>query len=216
MAKASDQAGGIISIPAIGSAFIDGGPALGGKPSSRDTNFSATESLLIKSTNIAGTSLARRVYLLFDLTGVDLAHAKDATLSCFVNQNYGPTKAGVAFGIQVFGLRKAFVGDGFDESKITWNNAPANALEDGGLLAGGVQADQTVPLGTIQVTPTGGAVALESPSFLDFLKETSDNPKHLIVLILVRDSGQRDLNTSIYSRRARQEYVPTIMLHNAP
>lgn len=106
-----------------------------------NTNFGSTGGLLLKSN--ATIDFRRKVFVKFDVSA--FSNFSNSMFSLFSADNNGD------FDIEVYAMDDA-QGDGWDESTITWANAPAfnQSIDDtaGGTLIGSYTVNDTDPVGT--------------------------------------------------------------------
>lgn len=157
-----------------------------------DTNFGNDIHVLTKN---AGTgSTTRKGYLRFDLStvGTDIA---DAFLELDVSMNDagGGSTAPVTQVVNVFGLVDGDAGENWDETTLTWNNAPANNTSNNNLLGNAVSLGQF----TVRDIAAPEGILFSSPQLIDFLKQDTND---LATLILTRQSSNGSWNLGFASR----------------
>lgn len=117
-------------------------------------------------------------YIAFDVSA--LGPVDGATLRLFTHPDFGgPSPAGLR--VDVFGLLDG--NDGWDETTLTWNNAPGNIDDDFDLDSSAVYGGG--PLGTFATT---GEVDTFSSPALDGFLQSSVGGDGLVTLILVVES----------------------------
>lgn len=129
-----------------------------------------------------GGAFTRKSYFGFDLSGLPAAPIASATFSLnFVDSLLGSTAPSLAYGFELFGLSNQAL-DGWGESTITWNNAPANQANN--LLT----ASMVTSLGTFNLTGKGvGGYNFSSQALVDFLNSDTND---LATLILLRTTNE--------------------------
>ncbi len=137
-----------------------------------NTNFGANPSLLVKSDP---NPFIRKTYLKFDLSTVTFGLA-NAELDLI----YEGTNLSAPFSTyNVYGINDGVSGEDWNESSITFNNAPGN---QSGI---GVNTDVTTFLGNFSfnpnTTPSGTVITFSDPRLTDFLSADSNNIVSLIV-----------------------------------
>ncbi len=139
------------------------------------TNHGNNTSLVTKGGNASTT---RKIYLRFDLADVDLANLATAGLDMTVitNNQGGGGSTPQNHTVEVFGLMDGDAGELWDESAITWNNAPAN-------LGGNNLDTNAIPLGSFLVLNHSSPqnVLFSSDELLTFLQADTNGAATLIL-----------------------------------
>lgn len=154
----------------------------------------------------------RKAYLRFDLSGVT-EPINDAALRLTLDTQGEPP---VSFNYRVFGLRDNDRGDrpdGWVETGLTWNNAPANAISS----ANGLTRSRVQDLGTFSVSSTdiaGQVYQFAGPRLMAFLRADSNR---LVTFIIVRDGIPKAGPGHVFaSREAGESASPKLMLSPEP
>ena len=112
--------------------------------------------------------------------------------------------------VNVYGLNNSFGGDGWSESTITWNNAPANLGLD--TLTG-----DATHMGTITVNngaQSGTVYSLDDPDLLSFINEDTDG---LVTLILISDTANQATTVAYFASNDHLMYgAPELLLLAQP
>lgn len=186
-------------IQTVTTAFGSGADAYVRGGSNSGNNYGASGNITIK--NGGNSSYLRKGYLRFDLTDVD-SEIFQAGVMFDVT-----TRDGGEHSVNVFGLLDG-AGDFWDESTMTWDDAPANAGGDS--LVG----SEVVALGSFIVPddPAGGSVIFSSDELTDFL---NDDTNDLASLILVRDSSNSSWNLAFSSKENSTYDAPMLLMVTA-
>ena len=147
-------------------------------------NYGSEENVLVKhDTAINGNN--RKIYIRFDLTALSgtLTNARlDLSYSGFGTDPTLPNADPSTY--SVFGLLDGAPNEAWDESLITWNNAPGNDTAS----PGGVLGSETSFLGnfdlSISQSAVGDIISFSSAGLLSFIQADTDS---LATLIIVRD-----------------------------
>ncbi len=143
--------------------------------------------LLVKNSDtVKGPS--RKTYLGFDLSSIDPEKIIEAKLFL----QFTPTGWGLASNVPdaeftVYGLSDSTLDD-WDETSMTWQNAPANVVNDGSALL----ADKVTKLGTfvIEQGVQRGRFGIRGDDLKEFLRTNKDDG--FATLIVVRNSLETD------------------------
>jgi ferric-dicitrate binding protein FerR (iron transport regulator) len=164
------------TVEAVADCFVQGGEHADRVP--------IEENLLLKQLG-ANNQVARKVWIRFDVSGESVDHSRPATLTLHTAKDI---KQG-SWDIQIHGLIHGFVpaagSQGFDwrESKMTWNNAPGNAIDSPVSLN---SAGALITSGEIRVDPktepAGSYFTFTLPSLEPYLQ--SDGTVTLMVSTL--------------------------------
>jgi hypothetical protein len=176
---------------------------------SATTNFGNATSILTKNNGTSGTT--RKGYLRFELPTL-FGGVLDAALNMEVttnNQGGGGTTPQNQT-VNVWGLNDLDPGELWDESGITWNNAPAN-------LTGGNGIDSSVAdfLGSFDVPnhPETDSKPIEvmfsSQDLIDFINADTNG---VVTLILQRQNSQGSWNLAFASGENFDLMPPTLTL----
>jgi len=139
-----------------------------------NTNFGGSSQIYVKSDPF----IVRKGYLRFDLNLIDKSNISNATLSLtYIDTNniWNPPP----FTYNVYGLNDGNPGETWNESTITWNNAPANG---GGNT---IDSSQSTFLGTFSFnpssTPYGTIISFSDPRLVGFLENDTNNLATVII-----------------------------------
>lgn len=122
-----------------------------------------------------GASSGRKGYMKFDLGDVSDV-VTSATVRLWLN---GETFTVSDYTVKVYGLNNGDAGENWDETTITWNNAPQNDTTDSNDLL-----SNTTYLGSFNVTngtPNGTEFNFSSDALATFIKADTDNNATLIL-----------------------------------
>ncbi|EDY20747.1 hypothetical protein CfE428DRAFT_1944 [Chthoniobacter flavus Ellin428] len=163
---------------------------------SADTNYGTQSVLAVKQGGPTVNGLDRKTYIRFNLGSAPTGGFTSASFKLTATTGW---PVGTAVTFSVYGLRDLSAGDvggGWDESSITWNNAPANdtASPDGFL-------SDAIPLGTFTVIGSASAqvVSFTSPELITFLNNDTNK---LVTLCLSRVDTNAADNTSFNSHES--------------
>lgn len=150
-----------------------------------NTNFGADAQLRVKANN-NDNDFSRKTYLQFDVSGIGTAETANLQLT-IPNPvpALGSNNNDLTYTFNVFGLNDGVTAEDWDESLLTWNNAPGNDITSRNLL----NSDATL-LGTFTVTGRGApgeVIDFTSFELIDFLNMDTDG---LATLILTRATVQ--------------------------
>lgn len=183
------------SVSLIGQTFTATHDAfvVGGTP---NDNFGSSDSLTATSVS------SRKAYIQFDLSSIT-DPIDTATLSFDVRTSPVPT-----FTFNVYGLNDGVTGEVWDESTITFNNAPGNAS---GFSA--VDAAETTLVDSFDLDrtlfPVGNTVTLSSTQIADYLN--SDTNGIVSFLIVRQTSGSQ--GSAFYSKENTASAIaPTLTI----
>lgn len=179
----------------------------------------ATDSgnLVVKST---GTDTSRKSYVQFDIAGL-AGRIQDAAIDLQVNINNGNPSGSTGpaqFTLEVFGLNDG-AGEGWNESTLTFNNAPGNAAGNG------VNAGLTTFLGSINIPAINPALTTDPIliSFADIMASSPDalvnflnaDTDGLVTFILRRTSDSGSFNLGFFSSEATGGAGPVLRVNIA-
>lgn len=175
-----------------------------------DTNYGTTQDLAVKADGKPGFN--RKVYLLFDLSGVPEPITAVALRFTLLNQGVPPA----SYNYRVFGVKDRDRGDrpgGWLETGITWNNAPANPISSANALT----RLRVQDLGTFAVsnTDTGGQEYLfTNAKLIAFLRADTNR---LVTFIIVRDGMTESGPAHQFGAREAGDLVsPRLMMSTEP
>ena len=155
------------------------------------TNFGTAPQVVIK--NSGGSSTTRKGYLRFDVSSAG-GYFTDATLTMDVvlNNSGGSDATPRKHTVRVYGLADGNAGEGWGETDITWNNAPANITGNNKVGA------DAVLLGEF-ITPdqSTSTVTFSGPALKSFLNTDTDGRA---TLILGREGGNGSWNLGFSSK----------------
>jgi hypothetical protein len=171
-------------------------------------NYGSAEVVAIKH-DLVMPGNNRKGYLRFDLSSL-LSPIIDASLQlCYAGKGSDPSASPSTY--NVYGLNDGHAGESWDESTITWNNAPGNYTAS----AGGLVIAETTFLGSFDLNvyaiSVGDLVSFSSPAFLSFLQGDTNN---LVTLILTRQ--QRNTNNEYFaSKESTTLSAPVLNINSA-
>jgi hypothetical protein len=165
--------------------------------------------MLVKNEVNPASEFQRKAYLGFDLAALGGRKIADAQLRL----SFEPTLMGYASRFPqgtfaVYGLiDESF--DGWEESTIRWENAPAN-----GPGGGGIDMSKVVLLGRFVIDPTRqhAVKTVSGAALTDFLNRDSNGLATLIVLRETVYSGKDSLVHGFANRRHPDTPGPTLKL----
>lgn len=177
--------------------------------SSADSNFDDPEQLLVKAGGSL-SSITRKAYMRFDLSGLAAPTlTPEAKLQLDVRSMFG--NGGNSHGFRVYGINDTAAGQNWDETTITWNNAPGNwTISQAALL----ESESTL-LGTFSVADgtTDADLEFSSDELDSFLLADSDG---LITLAITRTTFNSSANSSFYSRENADTDGPQLSYNAVP
>ncbi len=146
----------------------------------------------------------RKTYLGFDMRRFKGMKFREAELALAIRSSglgYASVVPDSVF--TVYGLRDQSL-DEWDETSMTWQNAPANVLEHGSRL----DESKTVKLGSFEIKQgvSSGFRGVEGELLTDFLNEDSNG---IATLIVVRETDQSSGNGLVHAFASREH--PTAM-----
>ena len=146
----------------------------------------------------------RKTYLGFDMRRFNGVKFREAELALAIRSSglgYASVVPDSMF--TVYGLRDQNL-DGWDETNMTWQNAPANVLEHGSSL----DESKVVKLGTFEIKQgvSSGFRGVEGDLLTDFLNQDSNGE---VTLIVVRETDQSSGNGLVHAFASREH--PTAM-----
>lgn len=163
------------SFTATHDAYIQGSTA--------DTNYGAAE--FVNATSIS----SRKSYIQFDVSSIT-GIVDSATLSFDVR-----TRSSNIHNFNVYGLNDGVTGEAWDESTLTFNNAPGN---DSGFS--GVVAEDVTLLDNFDVSSAlfdvGDTVTLSSANIASYLNNDTNG---IVSFLIIRQNSQ-NAATSFYSK----------------
>ncbi len=166
-----------------------------GNPTS---NFGSATEVVIK--NAPTTSIHRKGYIRFDLTGQSVHFTPNASLQ-MIASTWNETVSW-----KVYGLNDRDAGESWVENSITWSNAPANITTTGDSL----ESTRVTLLGTLSpagVPPPGNVLELRSAALDSFLLADTD---HKVTLILIRTTSSTSGNSAVASRENTTFAAPSL------
>lgn len=183
---------------------------------SANANFGTAATLAIKR-DTSGTpgDYQRKGYVRFDIPALSPSMLFDAKLE------FTAASAGGNWRLNILGLPDGHAGEGWGESTITWNNAPANLLTSGGgdpLLSGAGGTTGAIFLGQLDMTGIAAGDKLTlwdadtAGALLDFLLADTDGR---VTFILTR----MEMDTSVMSLASRESTAydaPILTLYLLP
>ncbi len=149
-------------------------------------NYGGDSNLWVKNSGTGSTT--RKSYIKFDVSTLELESIADAKLMLEVKINNSggnpndPTPQ--AYTVNVWGLDDGHAGEGWDESLITWNTAPANDTADNDLIPGEVTF-----LGQF-VTPLINPAQTPDPVLVDLTNLESESLDALLTFLRADTDGQ--------------------------
>jgi len=181
------------TLDAVADAYVQG-------QSGGTTNHGSEGQLRIKNNN--GVDNNRKTYIRFDLStlGPDyVSKLDDATLKLnFIDSQAGGTPDSEPWEFEVYGLNDGDAGEGWLETGINWDNAPANDTSNGSDLLGNATS-----LGTFQLEGRGvGPVEWSSDDLTNFIQaSTADD---LLTFIVVRNTEGTASNNYVHAIASRE------------
>lgn len=160
-----------VTLGAVETAYIRSG-------SYADTNYYESTTLVIKNSKRPSDD-NRIAYLKFDLSNLDMKVAR-AKLAFTTENSYGHT-------LYVYGLSDS----NWDETGITWNNAPNNNVSDYGLTGSGIS-----DIGTL----TNDAIQTYEIDVTDYVKSCSNGFATFVILSDTIDENYSDNITSVQGK----------------
>jgi hypothetical protein len=186
----------------------------------QDGNHGTESALLIKNAAAGDNNdpgAQRKAYIRFDLSSLGTDLVSQSALKLHVSQSLGQgfhdNVIGKMIGFSIYGLNDGDAGESWDETLITWYNAPQNDQTSGsGLLP------NTTHLGSFDLFETGIGtdVDFSSPALTSFL---NDDTNDLLTLIVVRDFFDPNVSGYVhqfYSREAGDELSPSLEVNVVP
>lgn len=162
------------------------------------TNFGSATQVVVK--NAPTTSIHRKGYIRFDLTGQKLHSTPKASLQ-MVAGTWNETLSW-----QIYGLNNGDAGESWIENSITWNNAPANITATGDTLDG----SRVTFLGTLApagIPPVGAVLELRSAALDAFLLADTN---HQVTFVLIRTTSSTTGNSAVASRESTTLAAPAL------
>ncbi len=146
----------------------------------------------------------RKTYLGFDLRRFKGAEIREAELALAIRSSglgYASVVPDSVF--TVYGLKDEDL-DGWDETNMTWQNAPANILDHGSRLDG----TKVVKLGSFEIKQgvSSGFRSIEGELLSKFL---NDDSNEIVTFIVVRETDQSSGNGLVHAFASREH--PTAM-----
>jgi hypothetical protein len=173
------------------------------------TNYGAQATAQIKRDD--DSNFTRKSYFGFDLSGLPTGTIIDAALSFEFVTGLGNTGETTQWTFELYGLTAQNL-DGWDETTITWNNAPANntALSNS---PSQVILSETTSLATF--TRFGAGVGVQSipadPDLLNFLlSDTNDLVSFILVRTTDAPAGQNYVHSIATKENTSQVLRPTL------
>ena len=165
-----------------------------------NSNSGTDAMLLLKNRGGNEQDYSRKSYARFDLSGIDLSAVSAATLNLVVDH----TNLMAASGVNVFALNDLDAGEGWGETTITWNNAPANNVDNGY----GVDSARATDLGDAPLpgsAPNGTPVSFASAALTNAVKADTNGSFTLILSLVTSANVSVDLasnNNTTYAEPA--------------
>lgn len=158
-----------VTILATDDAFIRG-------TTQADNNFGSAATLTVNPNSPINSS-TRKVYIQFDLSSLNVSQITDATLDLVTT---GDTQG--ALTMALWSLNDLNAGENWDQSTITWNNAPENDTSDAVNLLGGA-----TQLGSFAypANSSGDTVSISLAGVLSTLQADTND---VVTFILAGDS----------------------------
>ena len=140
-------------------------------------NFGDSEHLAWKNSGVPG-DFNRKSYVRFDTSSI--GQVSDATLtfsiSSISDSGFNPNTDHIA---NVFGLVDGHAGEAWDETTVTWNNAPANVTNSPNAFT-----RNAILLGTFSVSPSvalGEPIIFSSDELINFINSDTNDLLTLMV-----------------------------------
>jgi hypothetical protein len=147
----------------------------------------------------------RKGYLRFDLSSI-ATPIEDATLQLVYAGRSGDPPANPST-YYVFGLNDGHAGELWDESTITWNNAPGNNTSS----TNGFISDQTTLLGTVSVLISqinvGDVIEFTSPELIEFLQNDTNG---VVTIMLSRQ--QQNFSIEYAASKEHASLAPAALI----
>ena len=174
-----------------------------GSNNASNQNYGTSEGIFLKhDTAIPGNN--RKSYVRFDLAAITLPifdASLDLVLSSLLTDSSFPHADPSTY--NVFGLNDGHPDEAWDETTITWNNAPGNDPSS----AGGVNGADTLFLGTFSLSISGislgDIVSFSSASLINFLQADSND---LATLIITRQ--EPNFSTEGFASKEHPDFSP--------
>ncbi len=192
-------------------AYIAGSPA--GMP------MGASDFLWVKAGLNARTETARKIYLRFDLSGVDRTALTNVILS-LTSVPTSKNKADESYALSLWGLNPKAMGttwaelSGSNEDGLTWNNAPAN---DGGNPSGMTEDADLLAVCPVPANPSIGeqvifsnAQSVQPGKLLDFLRK--NDPAAATFIITADTQAEQKAGWKFSSKENAGLRPPTLLL----
>jgi len=168
---------------------------------SPNSNHGSREIVAVKN-DLGGLGNSRKGYLRFDLSSIAQPIANAALELVYAGTNEDEPLANPST-YSVYALTDQSAGENWQESTITWNNAPANDTNSGG----GFLASDSTFLGSFTVdfssTLIGDVVQFSSPGFVTFLNADTDN---FATIMLSRQ--QENFSLESFASKEHETFAP--------
>ncbi len=165
------------------------------------SNFGTASGITVK--DAGGSSTTRKGYVAFDVSGI-AAMVSDATLTLdVVTNNQGSSNPDPkVFTVEVLGLLDGHGGEGWAETVVTWDDAPANGTNN-------AVTGEALRLGTITVpaVPVPTTVTFSDTALRSFLNMDTDGRA---TIILRRVGGGNGPNLAFAAKEHDSANPPTL------
>ena len=188
----------------------NGGDSYVRRGSFADTVHGHDTFLIAKNNGFGLVNFDRKIYLKFDLSSVPSESAISQGTLLLVHNGF--TEAPQAYDYQVYGLRDGVLGEDWDESTLTWNNATGNdknsptALTTDALFLASFRVPADAGSGSSSI------FSITSPQLADFL---NDDTNGIVTLIVTRPTQSSGLS-GFHSKESPVLSPPTLDLELAP
>lgn len=162
---------------------------------------------ILRVRNTADLRDARKTYLRFDLAGLkDAKTATGAALNLTIAPAEGSSPADKEWTFRVFGLRDATESENWNETTLSWANAPAMVPSSSFQTT-----EEALPLGTFILKGKGNVgetVSFSSPELLNFVKSDTNGVVTLIVSRVERNEDNSDNVVHIFAAKEHAQLAP--------
>lgn len=164
-------------------------------------NFGTAGGITVK--DAGGSSTTRKGYIALDVSGISgIVNDATLTLDVVTNNQGGSNPDPKEFTVEVLGLRDGHAGEGWGETAITWNEAPANGSNN-------VVTGEALRLGTVTVpaVPPVTTVTFSDTALRSLLNMDTDGRA---TIILRRDGGGNGPNLAFAAKENNTANAPIL------